>query len=73
MENCVNMQQVLKILGKWNIRKIYDFSNLKYKKFIIFYIESYLSDNDFSYIFNWILDKELKNGTFMKDNSDYIN
>lgn len=35
---------------------------------MIFYIEPY-----FSYIFNWILDKELKNGTFVKDNSDYIN
>lgn len=36
-------------------------------------MEPYLSDNDFSYIFNWILDKELKNGTFVKDDSDYIN
>jgi hypothetical protein len=67
------MQQVQEILEKWNIRKIYNFSNLKYKKFIIFYIEPYLSDNDFSYIFNWILRKEIKNGSFVKDNSDYIN
>lgn len=36
-------------------------------------MEPYLSDNDFSYIFNWILDKELKNGSFVKDNLDYIN
>jgi len=36
-------------------------------------MEPYLSDNDFSYIFNWILRKEIKNGTFIKDNSDYIN
>lgn len=36
-------------------------------------MEPYLSDDDFSYIFNWILDKELKNGSFVKDNSDYIN
>jgi len=36
-------------------------------------MEPYLSDNDFSYIFNWILRKEIKNGTFVKDNLDYIN
>ena len=36
-------------------------------------MEPYLSDDDFSYIFNWILRKEIKNGTFIKDNSDYIN
>ena len=36
-------------------------------------MEPYLSDSDFSYIFNWILDKELKNGSFVKDNLDYIN
>ncbi len=36
-------------------------------------MEPFLSDNDFSYIFNWILNKELKNGTFVKDNLDYIN
>lgn len=36
-------------------------------------MEPYLSDNDFSYIFNWILRKEIKNGSFVKDNSDYIN
>ena len=36
-------------------------------------MEPYLSDDDFSYIFNWILRKEIKNGTFVKDNLDYIN
>ena len=36
-------------------------------------MEPYLSDNDFSYIFNWILRKEIKNGSFVKDNLDYIN
>jgi hypothetical protein len=36
-------------------------------------MEPYLSDSDFSYIFNWILRKEIKNGIFVKDNSDYIN
>ena len=36
-------------------------------------MEPYLSDSDFSYIFNWILRKEIKNGTFIKEISDYIN
>ena len=57
-----------KIIKTFGELRIYATSTRNIRK-----MEPYLSDNDFSYIFNWILRKEIKNGTFIKDDSDYIN